>query len=67
MVEYVIQLRAKDEYDGLWSDWSPPEYAYSWTGNSEPCETILISSVHFLLLSENRYGLCTVESLFKKG
>lgn len=31
-VEYLIQLRTKDEYDGLWSDWSTPVYARSWTG-----------------------------------
>ncbi|CAL8256547.1 unnamed protein product [Boreogadus saida] len=36
MVEYVIQLRAKDEYDGLWSDWSPPVYANSWTAPPVP-------------------------------
>ncbi|KAM9353472.1 interleukin-6 receptor subunit alpha [Symphorus nematophorus] len=30
-VEYLIQLRAKDEYDGVWSDWSTPVFASSWT------------------------------------
>ncbi|XP_054869966.1 interleukin-6 receptor subunit alpha isoform X2 [Amphiprion ocellaris] len=30
-VEYQIQLRAKDEFDGRWSNWSPPYYARSWT------------------------------------
>ncbi|XP_056143014.1 interleukin-6 receptor subunit alpha [Lampris incognitus] len=30
-VEYIIKLRAKDEYDGLWSNWSTPVYARSWT------------------------------------
>ncbi|XP_028326592.1 interleukin-6 receptor subunit alpha [Gouania willdenowi] len=30
-VEYVIHLRAKDEYDGLWSEWSSPVYGKSWT------------------------------------
>lgn len=30
-VEYQIQLRAKDEFDGRWSSWSPPYYARSWT------------------------------------
>uniref|UniRef100_A0A3B4XV93 Fibronectin type-III domain-containing protein n=1 Tax=Seriola lalandi dorsalis TaxID=1841481 RepID=A0A3B4XV93_SERLL len=31
-VQYLIQLRAKDEYDGEWSDWSIPINASSWTG-----------------------------------
>lgn len=31
-VEYLIQLRTKDEYDGQWSDWSTPVNACSWTG-----------------------------------
>ncbi|XP_071326564.1 interleukin-6 receptor subunit alpha isoform X2 [Trachinotus anak] len=30
-VQYLIQLRAKDEYDGLWSDWSTPINGSSWT------------------------------------
>ncbi|KAM3873314.1 interleukin-6 receptor subunit alpha [Diretmus argenteus] len=33
-VEYLIQLRTKDEYDGLWSDWSTPVNGSSWTGSS---------------------------------
>ncbi|KAK5862288.1 hypothetical protein PBY51_017699 [Eleginops maclovinus] len=30
-VEYVIQLRTREEYDGHWSDWSTPVYESSWT------------------------------------
>lgn len=30
-VEYTMQLRAKDEYDGHWSEWSTPIYGRSWT------------------------------------
>uniref|UniRef100_A0A3Q3VT65 Fibronectin type-III domain-containing protein n=1 Tax=Mola mola TaxID=94237 RepID=A0A3Q3VT65_MOLML len=30
--EYLIQLRTKEEYDGLWSEWSTAVYASSWTG-----------------------------------
>ncbi|XP_061737990.1 interleukin-6 receptor subunit alpha isoform X3 [Nerophis ophidion] len=30
-VEYVIQIRTQDEFDGLWSEWSAPVYGSSWT------------------------------------
>ncbi|XP_029958663.1 interleukin-6 receptor subunit alpha [Salarias fasciatus] len=30
-VEYEIQVRAQDEYDGHWSEWSSPVYGRSWT------------------------------------
>ncbi|XP_076010038.1 interleukin-6 receptor subunit alpha [Genypterus blacodes] len=30
-VEYMMQLRTKDEFDGLWSNWSAPVYGHSWT------------------------------------
>lgn len=32
-IEYEIQIRAKDEYEGQWSDWTSPVYAQTWTGN----------------------------------
>lgn len=31
-IDYVIQLRARDEFDGVWSDWSAAVCARSWTG-----------------------------------
>ncbi|CAG11884.1 unnamed protein product [Tetraodon nigroviridis] len=30
--EYLIQVRTKEEYDGLWSNWSTAVYGCSWTG-----------------------------------
>ncbi|XP_029308039.1 LOW QUALITY PROTEIN: interleukin-6 receptor subunit alpha [Cottoperca gobio] len=33
-VEYQIQLRTKEEYDGHWSDWSAPIYESSWTAKT---------------------------------
>ncbi|XP_066538369.1 interleukin-6 receptor subunit alpha [Hoplias malabaricus] len=29
-VQYEVQLRAKDEYDGIWSEWTRPVYARTW-------------------------------------
>ncbi|KAM9488046.1 interleukin-6 receptor subunit alpha-like isoform 2-T2 [Clarias gariepinus] len=29
--EYEIQIRAKDEFDGEWSDWTSPVYEYTWS------------------------------------
>ncbi|XP_016387480.1 uncharacterized protein LOC107723404 isoform X2 [Sinocyclocheilus rhinocerous] len=29
--QYEVQLRAKDEFDGVWSDWTDAVYAVSWT------------------------------------
>ncbi|XP_062848849.1 interleukin-6 receptor subunit alpha isoform X2 [Trichomycterus rosablanca] len=29
--QYEIQLHAKDEFDGMWSDWSSPVYGHTWT------------------------------------
>uniref|UniRef100_A0A3Q4GET1 Uncharacterized LOC102783265 n=1 Tax=Neolamprologus brichardi TaxID=32507 RepID=A0A3Q4GET1_NEOBR len=34
-VEYLIQVRAKEEFDGQWSEWSPSTYAKSWTDLSQ--------------------------------
>nr|XP_061789904.1 interleukin-6 receptor subunit alpha-like [Nerophis lumbriciformis] len=38
-VQYMIQLRTKEEFDGLWSDWSATVYGSSWI-DSRTQETI---------------------------
>ncbi|CAG6015417.1 unnamed protein product [Menidia menidia] len=30
-IDYLIQLRTKEEYDGQWSEWSSPVHARTWT------------------------------------
>nr|XP_020462780.1 interleukin-6 receptor subunit alpha-like [Monopterus albus] len=39
-VQYQIQLRNREEYDGQWSDWSTPVNASSWTDLSSTPFTI---------------------------
>lgn len=34
-VEYLIHLRVREEYDGLWSEWTSPVSARSWTGRKK--------------------------------
>ncbi|KAG7282142.1 hypothetical protein CRUP_034889 [Coryphaenoides rupestris] len=63
-VEYVIKLRAKDEYDGLWSDWSTPELFNPGEGSGieEPSTSVQIQDQvwhHVLWIS----GLCVLISL----
>lgn len=31
--QYEVQLRAKDEFDGVWSDWTDTVFAVTWSGN----------------------------------
>lgn len=32
-IKYEVQLRAKDEFDGVWSDWTEAVFAVTWSGN----------------------------------
>ncbi|XP_007556192.1 interleukin-6 receptor subunit alpha isoform X1 [Poecilia formosa] len=41
-VEYLIQLRTKDEYDGNWSEWSSPVSARTWTEERSDLTTTMI-------------------------
>lgn len=40
--EYLVQVRTKEEYDGLWSNWSTAVHGYSWTAEKLTATTISI-------------------------
>ncbi|XP_008285957.1 interleukin-6 receptor subunit alpha [Stegastes partitus] len=50
-VEYLIQLRARDEFDGQWSNWSSPFSARSWTA-----ESTLMDDAATTMLSDTAEG-----------
>ncbi|KAM4601509.1 interleukin-6 receptor subunit alpha [Polymixia lowei] len=52
-VEYVIRLRARDEYDGLWSDWSTPVYAHSWTAQQSAVLNDSLSTTVYPFYTDN--------------
>ncbi|XP_056332113.1 interleukin-6 receptor subunit alpha isoform X2 [Danio aesculapii] len=41
---YEVQLKAKDEFDGIWSDWTEPVFAVTW---SAPETTTATESITF--------------------
>ncbi|RVE62703.1 hypothetical protein OJAV_G00159620 [Oryzias javanicus] len=43
-LDYVIQLRSKEEYDGHWSEWSSPVYARSWNETKTEDATFSLDS-----------------------
>ncbi|XP_054903591.1 interleukin-6 receptor subunit alpha [Poeciliopsis prolifica] len=42
-VEYLIQLRIREEYDGHWSEWTSPVSARSWTEEKSDLTTTTIN------------------------
>ncbi|KAF7669739.1 hypothetical protein LDENG_00146870 [Lucifuga dentata] len=64
-VEYMIQLRTKDAYDGLWSNWSAPIYARSWT--AQPSTILLTDDVTptmYLFYDGDKEGSGTDDNTF---
>ncbi|KAJ0000421.1 hypothetical protein NQD34_012263 [Periophthalmus magnuspinnatus] len=46
---YEVQIRARDEYDGQWSEWGRPQYGRSWTGTTEEQnEDLLVTSIPYM-------------------
>ncbi|XP_053092928.1 interleukin-6 receptor subunit alpha isoform X2 [Pangasianodon hypophthalmus] len=43
--DHEIQIRAKDEYEGQWSDWTSPVYAHTWTAPETTVATDINTSL----------------------
>ncbi|XP_077577361.1 aquaporin-10a isoform X1 [Stigmatopora nigra] len=61
-VEYAIQLRTKEEFDGLWSDWSEAVYGSSWI-DSRTQETIQFSNEDLLNITFPEYDGSGMDSI----
>ncbi|CAK6960706.1 interleukin-6 receptor subunit alpha [Scomber scombrus] len=58
-VEYLIQLRTKDEYDGQWSDWSTSICGSSWT--APPTDELLTTTMFPTVEGSGTDGFLTSE------
>ncbi|KAM9489267.1 uncharacterized protein Hap1MRO34_005990 [Clarias gariepinus] len=53
-IQYELQIRAKDYYDGQWSDWTNPVYAHAWSApESTVVPDIYTSQETFWIYSED--------------
>ncbi|XP_046702275.1 interleukin-11 receptor subunit alpha-like isoform X2 [Silurus meridionalis] len=42
---YEIQIRAKDEYEGQWSEWTSPVHAHTWTASGTTVAPVINTSL----------------------
>ncbi|XP_067304914.1 interleukin-6 receptor subunit alpha [Pseudorasbora parva] len=54
--EYEVQLQAKDDYDGVWSDWSKIVFAVTWSAPETTASSESITSESFEMFPEGSGG-----------
>ncbi|XP_067365183.1 interleukin-6 receptor subunit alpha isoform X2 [Channa argus] len=60
-VEYLIQVRTREEYDGHWSDWSTPVIGRSWTGLGFPKKLHIEICTHIHAFAYSSYLTCSLK------